>query len=119
MYHVVIPGELPDLNTVINASKGHWGGYSKEKAQWTRHVALLCSTLPQLESCALAFKWFVRNRRKDPDNIVFAKKYVLDGMVEAGVIQNDGWKEVVSFKDEWEVDADNPRVEVSIWEAGA
>ena len=41
-------------------------------------------------------------------------KVILDGMVEAGVIKNDGWKEVLGFRDSFYVDKDNPRIEVFI-----
>ena len=54
----------------------------------------------------LSFVWFCRNRRKDPDNISSAgRKIILDGLVSAGILQNDGWK----FSDSFEVGRDQPR----------
>ena len=35
------------------------------------------------------FTWVEGNRRRDIDNVAFAKKFVLDGLVQAGVIGND------------------------------
>ena len=61
--------------------------------------------------------WFCRNRRKDPDNISSAgRKIILDGLVTAGILQDDGWKQVSSFTDNFEIDAVNPRIEVIISE---
>ena len=39
----------------------------------------------------MLFKWHVKGRH-DSDNIAFAKKFVLDGMVKAGVLENDNPK---------------------------
>ena len=58
----------------------------------------------------------MQNKRKDKDNIAFAKKFILDGMIQAKLIQNDGWKEISGFTDEFHVDKNNPRVEVTIYE---
>ena len=35
-------------------------------------------------------------------------------MQEAGLIVNDGWKEIDGFEDEFEVDKENARVEIEI-----
>ena len=62
----------------------------------------------------LHFKWYVPNRKKDKDNIAFGKKFILDGMLQAGLIENDGWKQIGNFKDSFVVDKENPRVVVEI-----
>lgn len=54
--------------------------------------------------------------RRDPDNIAAAVKFIWDGLVEAGVIPNDGWKENGGWSNHFEVDKDNPRIEVVIKE---
>ena len=65
----------------------------------------------------MLFKWHVKGRH-DSDNIAFAKKYVLDGMVKAGVLENDNPKCVRHLKDYIYRDVKKPNldyVEVS-WE---
>ena len=62
----------------------------------------------------ITFRWLCKNKKKDKDNIAFAKKFILDGLVEAGVIKNDGWDDIEGFQDEFEIDAKNPRIEVEI-----
>lgn len=37
-------------------------------------------------------EWYEHNRRRDPDNIASGIKFVLDGLVAAGVISNDSQK---------------------------
>lgn len=37
-------------------------------------------------------------------------------MVNNKVLQNDGWKEIIGFSDDWAVDKAMPRVEIEITE---
>ena len=48
------------------------------------------------------------------DNIASAKKFVIDGLVEADILADDGWRQVSGFSDTFEIDKVNPRVEVEI-----
>jgi len=57
--------------------------------------------IPNIKKADLKFTWHEKSRRRDPDNIAFAKKFILDGLVSAGVLENDGWNQVNSFTDEW------------------
>lgn len=116
---IVIPGELPDLNTIIDKSKQHWGQYSKMKKEHTELVAWIAKSKikKKLGKIDLQITWICKNRRKDKDNIMAGGlKMILDGLVVAGVIKNDGWSEIGSINNHFEVDKDNPRVEVCITE---
>ena len=62
----------------------------------------------------LHFTWIEPNRNRDLDNVCFAKKFILDALVSNGIIETDGWRGVSGFTDEFGVDADNPRIEVTI-----
>jgi hypothetical protein len=48
------------------------------------------------------------------DNIAVAKKFILDGLLAAKKIKNDGWNEVVGWEEHFNVDRKNPRIEVEI-----
>ena len=115
---LIIPCELPDLNTTLSESKRHWSKYSQLKREYTALVAALArrQLRPVVSGCVhLSFVWYCRDRRKDPDNISAAgRKVILDGLVSAGILQNDGWKQVIGFSDSFEVDRDKPRVEVEL-----
>ena len=62
----------------------------------------------------LQFLWVEANARRDPDNIVFAKKFILDGLQEAGIIKKDSQKYIKKFTDEWTIDPENAGVLVII-----
>ena len=63
---------------------------------------------------SLAFRWYEENMKRDIDNISFAKKFILDSMVQSGIIESDGWRGVIGFTDDFYVDKENPRIEVDI-----
>lgn len=65
----------------------------------------------------MEYLWIEPNRRRDKDNISsFGRKVIQDALVSAGVLKDDGWKHVVGFSDRFEVDKENPRIEVIIKE---
>lgn len=45
------------------------------------------------------FTWIEENKRRDLDNICFAKKFILDALVQAGVLKDDNRKIVTNFTD--------------------
>jgi len=66
----------------------------------------------------LDFRWYEPNRKRDLDNICFAKKFILDALVSNGVIESDGWRGVEGFTDKFFIDKDRPRIEIDIEEVG-
>jgi Holliday junction resolvase RusA-like endonuclease len=49
--------------------------------------------------CKITFTWHVKDKRKDLDNVAFAKKFILDGLVKAGVLKNDNLNHIIAFED--------------------
>ena len=115
---IIIPGELPDLNQIIAESKNHWGSYSSLKKANTQLVAFCTkqAKVKQYKKIDLEITWYCKNRRKDKDNIMAGTKFILDGLVQAGVIQNDGWANVGDIRHKFDVDKQEPRIEVKITE---
>ena len=113
---LTIPGELPTLNEIIDASKSHYQAYRRLKSEAEERVIWPAKALPKMDRVRLHITWYRSNRRHDPDNILAGTKFILDGLVQAGVLENDGWKEIDSISHDWKVDKDNPRVEVEIEE---
>ena len=117
----ILEGEYSTLNEYSDANRTHYRyGASIKKAETARAVYELMVhqevlKLPAPKS-VFKFTWYRKNKRTDPDNICFAKKFILDAMEEVGIIDNDGWKNVAGFIDEFEVDKDNPRVEIELLE---
>jgi len=112
-----IPGELPDLNTYINTERGNKYAAAAMKADAT---ALVCQMAQYRrvqkvhQPVVIEIHWLCRDKKKDPDNIAFAKKFIMDGLVLAGILEGDGWKNVLSFTDKFEVSKE-PRIDVYIY----
>lgn len=104
-YTLHVPGRLPDFNELVGAAKGYGGkgfGYAKLKRQWTDTIALLAKAakIPHLERVSIEFRWQEANRRRDPDNVAAGgRKLILDGLVVAGVLENDGWGQIAGWRD--------------------
>jgi len=83
------------------------------------HLIILCSKRHKgkvTKPVTAKFTWYEENRRRDKDNIAFAKKFIFDGLVKAGVLKGDGWDYVAGFSDDFKVDKHKPRVEIEIRE---
>jgi Holliday junction resolvase RusA-like endonuclease len=115
---LIIPGELTDLNAYIAAERGNRYAGAKIKAEMTDYVAWIAKSLKTeiRTPVRITYHWYCKNKRKDKSNIAFAKKFIEDGLVAAGVLKNDGWNDIEGFSDEFYVDKANPRVEVEITE---
>ena len=117
---LTIPGTLPGLNDYTKSSRTNKYAAAQMKKDTQQFIAYCI--MQQLRSVCfekpvrIAFTWHEPNRKRDKDNIAFAKKFIFDALVESGVIPNDGWKNIDSFSDSFKVDAQNPRVEVEITE---
>ena len=117
---LIIPGELTSLNQYISALNRNRFMGAKIKRDETERVAMecrVCSLEACLEPVMLHFTWYMSNDRKDLDNVAFAKKFILDGMVVAGILYDDSHKWVKGFTDSFVIEKGNPRVEVEITEA--
>ena len=118
MQKFTIPCELTDLNTYSNAERTNRYIASKIKKEETYLVATLArAKLKPIEGAyKTRFLWITKDERKDADNVAFAKKFIHDGLVVAGITKNDSRKFLKGFSDEFAVDKSNPRVEVEIHE---
>lgn len=114
---ITIEGELTDLNAYIKSlNRNRYGGNEVKQVE-TDRVAWQCKrwrghvdTFPVI----ITYHWYSKNRRMDIDNVAFAKKFVNDGLVTAGVLPNDSRKYVGGFADRFSIDKHRPRVEVTI-----
>ena len=114
---LIIKGELPDLNTYINAERSNRFMAAKIKKEATESIYWLArhqKLKRVVGEVVMSYTWYCKNKRKDKDNIVFARKFIQDGLVKAGVLDNDGWENIAGFSDLFFIDADYPRIEVEI-----
>ncbi|WP_188726003.1 Holliday junction resolvase, partial [Lentibacillus populi] len=97
MISFTINGELPTLNEIIKASKSHPMAYANMKKDYTALVMMHCKHLPKIDRATIEVQWYCKDKRKDPDNIACGMKFLLDGLVKAGKLKNDGWGEIQSI----------------------
>ncbi len=120
-YLLTIPGTLNNLNDYIAAERIHRQKGAKMKAdnEYIVIVAIMqCMRGVKVEKPVfMEYNWIEPSRRRDKDNVSsFGRKVIQDALVRAGVLKNDGWKNIVGFSDRFEVDKENPRIEVVIEE---
>ena len=115
---ITIDGEFTDLNKYINAERTNRFKASKIKKEETERVFFAIKALNlsayKGNPTEITFTWFVKDKKKDADNIAFAKKFILDGMVAARIIPSDNRRVINRFYDKVYVDKDYQRVVVEI-----
>ena len=117
MSKFIIPGELPGLNEIIEEARKNRFKSAKQKKINTEMVAWIVKGLPKMSCINIRINWFCKDKRRDKDNISGGGvKFICDGLVTAGIIKNDGWKEINDITHTFIIDKENPRVEVEMTE---
>lgn len=116
---LIIPGQLDNLNDYTTAcrSKSWQAGAAmkkKNEKKITKEIKKQLEGQHIIGAAELNFKWYEPNKKRDLDNVCFAKKFILDALVAEQVIESDGWRGVRGFTDSFFIDAKNPRIEVEI-----
>lgn len=105
------------LNEYIDAERSNKQYAAKIKKQQTNSVYYLTRSQKfklEPKKYDLVFTWFKPDNKKDHDNIAFAKKFILDGIVMAGVLPNDNHKYVGNFQDKFIIDKTRPYVSCKV-----
>lgn len=113
----IIHGKLADLNEYTRANRSHHmvgATMKKHNSELAMYEAISQKVKPVKSSCFIEFYWFCENKRKDKDNVAFAKKFILDGLQEANVLAQDNWDAIDGFSDFFYIEKKNPRIEVVI-----
>ncbi len=119
-FSLTIPGSLTSLNEYIRIERGASGKFLANKVKQNETEMIAWIAKQQLRDvcintpCFIETNWYCETQRQDPDNVVFAKKFILDGLVMAGTLKNDTMEYVVGFMDTVNVDKSNPRIEVNL-----
>ncbi len=103
-----IEGRFPNSNQLVDAAKRatifyargkrkRVDQYWKLKKEWTQKVKKQVKSLniEMFEKpVSIKYSWLRKSKTEDPDNISGGgRKVILDGLVDAGVLRADGWKE--------------------------
>ena len=115
---LVIDGTLTDLNSFIKAERTNKFMAAKIKKQETERVYWECKKQAMLKArmpiSGVLIDWYTKDARIDADNLFFAVKFLMDGMVLAKVIPDDTRKYITAITHRAYVDKKNPRIEVEI-----
>ncbi len=118
--HIIIQGELASLNQHFAENNKHWSSGNDVKGLYTNFVRLQTKNKykdlgKEDYPVAILMNWYTKDLKKDPDNVAFAKKYILDAFVENKLLKNDGRKQICGLADLYYVDKLRPRIEVFIY----
>lgn len=104
---VEIPFKLPSLNEYVNVCRANRYKSARYKKDLEDDIMAFLGKLPRFETpVRIHFHWIEGNRRRDLDNICFAKKFILDALVKAGKLKDDNRKVVTAFTDTFEYGTD-------------
>lgn len=96
MQELIINYKMPTLNEYVNAERTNKYIAAKLKKESTQYC--MYEAMKQIKNiktpAVFEFTWIEKNKKRDPDNISFAQKFVFDGLVEANRMNNDGHKDV-------------------------
>ncbi len=115
-----IHAKLPSLNEVINKDRSNrFAGavYKRDTEKViSRYIQSALKTgelKPVSEPCTIRIDWYEKTRRRDVDNIQSSQKFILDALVNNGILHDDGRKYVTQIYHRI-FDSDKDKVSVMI-----
>lgn len=100
---IEIPFKLPSLNQYINECRKNRFAGAKMKKDIEKDIGWYINTLPKYQKpIKIHFHWIEGNKKRDLDNVCFAKKFILDSMVKSGKLKDDNRNYVTGFTDTFE-----------------
>lgn len=120
-----VPGKVPSLNELLDAKGGtapkvasiimrhlpkkgkqrgaRFDAYNNIKQEWKRRtIDAIGAPFVRVKAAYFGYLVIEQEKRRDPSNIcASAIKFIEDGIVEAGVMTDDGWKNVLGIRTHW------------------
>ena len=95
-----IPIKFLSFNGYVNLCRRNRYQSAKYKKDIEDEIGYYIAKIPRFENpIHIHFHWVESNKRRDYDNVCFAKKFILDAMVKMGKLTDDNRKCVVGFTD--------------------
>lgn len=108
------------LNTIpptINKYIGRTNNWEYQKDKKRIHQEVIIQTIginPRYEKVKMKITYYFKDKRRhDPSNY---DKMLLDGLVQANIIEDDNYDVIQEFTTMGKVDKENPRTEIEIEE---
>jgi hypothetical protein len=94
---LTLMGQLPRMNAMAGNQR-KWAYHNmKKKAEQMIGTEILVQKLKPMAFAYFSFIWFEPNKKFNPDNIMSSQKFILDALVTAKILKNDGWSEVLGL----------------------
>ena len=91
---------LPSLNDYVDWCRGNKYAAAKHKRDIENAIMWTVNTICEINRpCILHFTWYEQTKRRDKDNVAFAKKFILDALQKSGKLPNDNNRYVLGFSD--------------------
>lgn len=91
---------LPTLNEMIRTARGNKFASASQKKKYTDLVAMeimVQTNRPHFDAISLNIAWIETKKKRDPDNVAGGgNKFLCDGIVAAGIIDNDDRDHIAS-----------------------
>jgi Holliday junction resolvase RusA-like endonuclease len=84
--------DLPPTEYSTPNSRDHWAVKARHARAWRFNTSVLArdAKIPRCDRIRVALELWPRdNRRRDPDNLLLVLKHCLDGLRDAGVVDDD------------------------------
>ena len=116
-----IDQKLPSLNQYVKEVGRHYQGGAKFKRYYKEIIWAYYKEArikPLKMPCRISFEWHEKKggHKRDLDNIAFAKKFILDSLVDGGILPDDNRDVVTEFVDTFKLDAEATGVLITIEE---
>ena len=99
----VIDMKLPSLNDYVRICRTNKYKAAEYKRKLEEQIHYFLLKMPKYEKpIKIHFTWVEGNKKRDLDNICFAKKFILDSMQKYGKLENDNRNYVYAFTDSFE-----------------
>ena len=96
--------KLPSLNDYIRACRSNkYLGASLKKGIEAQIMPYIIHLKRAEGPVEIEFHWVEATRRRDLDNVAFAKKFILDALVKYGKLADDNRKCVTAFRDYFDI----------------
>lgn len=100
VYEAIIDMKLPSFNEYIRTERTNRFMAARMKKDLEEQITWFLRKLPHFEKqIKIDFYWVEENNKRDLDNVIFSKKFILDAMVKMGILKNDNRKYVGAFSD--------------------
>lgn len=119
-FKFIVEGRLPSLNQYIEDCRRNKFKGANTKKKWQRHIYdFIQKQLKEGEEMELpvsiTYHFYEPNKKRDIDNVSsFFIKCCNDAIVESKILPNDTQQYVKQLTQTFDIDKDNPRIEVVI-----